>query len=286
MYKIIFIDIDGTLRNNKKQISKRCKDAINNLVSNGILVVLTSGRPNTYTENISKEVGASRYIISSNGGSIYDYKEKKNLYTNVMNKEEVLKLYNIANNSGVRFIMNTNTSRVVTKLKHYDGSEIELKEDIELFVNKNDITQCVISDQDFYKMKMVKKEVVKLKDVEIKYQAKKLLDESEPITESTTIDIANINSSKGNAIKILCTILKIDLKDTIAIGDDANDISMLKTVGYAVAMDNAINRVKEYADEITKSNEEDGVAIFLEKLNRIIKEEKNEKYKRNSEEQI
>ena len=65
-------------------------------------------------------------------------------------------------------------------------------------------------------------------------------------------------------------MLKIDTKDAIAIGDDNNDISMLKTVGYAVAMDNATVGVKEYANEITKSNEEDGVAIFLEKINNNI----------------
>lgn len=266
MYKIIFIDIDKTLRNNKKEITQRCKNAIKNVVNQGIVVVLTSGRPNNYTEKISIEAGASQYIISSNGGNIYDYNEKKKIYTNVMNKEAILKLYNIAINAGVRFIMNTDESRFVTKLKHYDGSEIELKEDIESFISNNNITQCVITDSDFSKIKEIKKEVIKIENVEIKYQSKKLLDEREEITDSTTIDIANVDSSKGNAVKRLCEFLEIDIKDAIAIGDDANDISMLKTVGYSVAMENASDEVKEYANEITKSNEEDGVAIFLEKL--------------------
>ena len=270
MYKIIFIDIDGTLRNNKKEISQRCKNVINNLVNKGMIIVLTSGRPNNYTEKISREINASQYIISSNGGNVYDYYNRKNLYTNVMDKKDVLKLYNLAEEAGVRFIMNTDKSRVVTKLKHYDGSEIELKQDIETFVNNNDITQCVISDQDFYKVKKIKEKVVLMDNIEIKYQAKKLIDENEPITESTTIDIANITSSKGNAVKHLCDLLKIDTKDAIAIGDDNNDISMLKTVGYAVAMDNATVGVKEYANEITKSNEEAGAAIFLEKINNNI----------------
>lgn len=192
MYKIIFIDIDKTLRNDKKEITQRCKDAIKNIVNKGILVVLTSGRPNNYTEKVSREAGTSKYIISSNGGNIYDYNAKKKIYTNVMNKEAILKLYNIAKNAGVRFIMNTDENRFVTKLKHYDGSEIELKENIETFVENNDITQCVISDRDFYKIKKIKNEVIKVETVEIKYQSKKLLDEREEITDSTTIDIAQM----------------------------------------------------------------------------------------------
>ena len=82
MYKIIFIDIDGTLRNKNKEITQRTKKAIKNVVDKGIIVVLASGRPRKYTQNVNKEAGASQYIISSNGGNVYDCKERKNLYTN------------------------------------------------------------------------------------------------------------------------------------------------------------------------------------------------------------
>ena len=61
-------------------------------------------------------------------------------------------------------------------------------------------------------------------------------------------------------------MLDIDLKDAVAIGDDYNDISMFKVVGHSVAMENANYDVKQYVDEITLSNEEEGVAVFLEKL--------------------
>ena len=79
-------------------------------------------------------------------------------------------------------------------------------------------------------------------------------------------DIANIDSNKGNAVKKLLKILKIAKDETIAIGDDNNDLSMFEQVGYKVAVDNAIDIVKEKADEITLSNDEDGVAVFLDKL--------------------
>ena len=80
MYEAIFIDIDGTLRDNNKNISMRTRMAIKNIVEKGIYVVLSSGRPKKYTEEISKECGASQYIITSNGGNIYNYELNKIIY--------------------------------------------------------------------------------------------------------------------------------------------------------------------------------------------------------------
>ena len=62
------------------------------------------------------------------------------------------------------------------------------------------------------------------------------------------------------------SIKSIKKEETIAIGDDSNDVSMFKEVGLSVAMGNANDKIKEIADVVTLSNEEDGVAIFLEKL--------------------
>ena len=64
MYKVIFIDIDGTLRDNNKKISDRTIDAIENITKKGIFVILCSGRPRKYTENLSRQCKASKYIIT------------------------------------------------------------------------------------------------------------------------------------------------------------------------------------------------------------------------------
>ena len=70
MYKIIFIDIDGTLRNDKKEITNRTKEAIQQIVEKGIQVVICSGRRRKYTEEVSKEALASKCVIVCNGGEI------------------------------------------------------------------------------------------------------------------------------------------------------------------------------------------------------------------------
>lgn len=266
MYEAVFIDIDGTLRNNKKELTNKTIEVIKEVTKNGYLVILCSGRPRKYTEDVSKKCFASKYIITSNGGNIYDYENNKVLYTNKMNEEACIQLYNIAKEAKTRFMMNVGENRIVNQLKYFDGSEVLLKEDINTFVKNNDVVQCVIADSDYDKIKSLKPYIEKIKNVEIKNQHKSLINESFPKEGTIYYDIANIGSSKGNAIKEFCKILNIDLKNTIAIGDDYNDVSMFKIAGYSVVMQNANNEVKKYADYITLSNEENGVAVFLEKL--------------------
>ena len=108
--------------------------------------------------------------------------------------------------------------------------------------------------------------IEKVENVEIKNRHKSLLDAKFKDDKTIFCDIANIDSNKGNAVKKLLEILNIKKEETIAIGDDINDLSMFEQVGYKVAVDNAINIVKENADEITLSNDKDGVALFLDKM--------------------
>ena len=266
MIKAIFIDIDGTLRDSKEQINKRTIESIKKVASKGILVVICSGRPRKYTEDISKQCNASKYIICSNGGAIYDYKEKRVIYENVMNKNACIDLYKIAVEAGVRFIMNVGENRVVNHIKHHDGSEIEMKTNIETFIKENNVVQCVIVDEDLEKIRKLKPAIEKIKKVKINNQHKALIDSNTKQGGSIYYDIANMDCNKGNAIKKFCKTMSIDLSDTIAIGDGHNDISMFQMVGYSVAMENAAEDVKAYANEVTATNEENGVAQFLEKL--------------------
>ena len=226
---------------------------------------MCSGRPRKYTVAVSRECFASKYIITSSGGMIYDYEQNKILYVNKMNKEALIELYKIANPEGVRFIMAVGEGRVVNKVKHPD-QEQKLEESIEHFVYSNDVVQCTIADNDFDKIKNLIPRIEKVKNVEIKNRHKSLLDIKFKDDKTVYCDIANIDSNKGIAVKKLLEILDIKKEESIAIGDDNNDLPMFEQVGYKVAMDNAIDIVKEKADEITLSNDEDGVAVYLEKL--------------------
>ena len=265
MYKAIFIDIDGTLRNDDREITYKTKEAIKNVREKGILVILCSGRPIITTKEISKESCASNYIITSNGAYGYDYIENKCIFKNPMRIEDCLEIYKIAKENDVNFIMNTEMGRVVLK-KTSNNSDKILDEPIEEFLNKTEVMQCLIQDTSFEKIKSLRPLIEKMENVEIKNQSKSLTNINIKPRETTYCDIADIKTSKGYGIKKMCENLKIDIKDTVSIGDDYNDISMFNVTGLSVAMGNANDDVKSKAKYITKSNNDEGVAKVLEKI--------------------
>jgi len=265
-YRAVFIDIDGTLRDDKKKVSLRTINAIKNVVNSNCFVVLCSGRGQKYTEQVSKECNASNYIITSSGSNVYDYKNKEYLFQNAMNKNSCIELYRIAKEMNLRFSMNVEKGIVTNKLKYFDGSEIELIEPIEKFVEYNTVFQCNIATKEYEIMKLAIPFLEKVKDCEIKNKHKSLVNSSLEKSGDIYCDIGNIGSCKGDAIEKFCRALNIDLDDTVGIGDDCNDISMFEKVGYSVVMGNASDEIKKYGDEVTLTNNDDGVAVFLEKL--------------------
>ena len=272
MYKAIFIDIDGTLRNDDREITYKTKEAIKNIREKGILVILCSGRPIITTLKISKKSCASNYIITSNGAYGYDYIENKCIFKNPMRIEDCLEIYKIAKENDVNFIMNTEMERVVLK-KTSNNSDKILDVPIEEFLNKTEVMQCLIQDTSFEKIKSLRPLIEKMENVEIKNQSKSLTNINIKPRETTYCDIADIKTSKGYGIKKMCENLKIDIKDTVSIGDDYNDISMFNVTGLSVAMGNANEDVKSKAKYITKSNNDEGVAEVLENLEKILKGE-------------
>lgn len=269
MYKIIFIDIDGTLRNDKKEITEKTKEAIYKAKEKGIYVVICSGRPRKYVEDVSKKALASSYVVGCNGGEIYDYKEEKTIYINALENEEVVALWHMAERYDVQLIMISKGKRIVRKQTD-DNTDILLEEPIENFVINNPITQCVCSSSELEKIQKIKEETNDIKNIEIVNLSKCLVNDKLPKEKPFFLDITCKGTSKGNAIKKLCKYLKIDLKDSVAIGDSYNDVTMFEVVGHSVAMGNAPEDIKKIVDEITDTNNKDGVAKFVENLNKEV----------------
>lgn len=265
MYKVVFIDIDGTLKNDLGEISDRTKEAVRRAVESGIIVVICSGRPVRSTVEVSKKCLASEFVITSNGAYGYNYKENKCVFKNKMEKQACIKLYELAKENDVNFIMNTENGRFVLKETNNEHDTI-LSESIESFVEKLDVMQCLLHDSSFEKIKNLKPYVEKIENVGIKNQSKSLTNPNQKPLSYTYFDIADEKTSKGFGVKKMCEALNIKLQDAISIGDDYNDISMFEQTGLSVVMGNANDEVKSKAKYETLSNNEDGVAVFLEKL--------------------
>lgn len=261
MKKLILIDSDGTLRKTDGTFSDRTKEIIKLVVEAGHYVVICTGRPRYHTEEIMKEVGASQVIVSNNGADIYNVITKEEIGSYYINKDECYRIIEYTHSNDLRLVISTGYVEYVSKdlrndnqiLLDYDNYQEQLK-DIDVF-------QCLIVERDIDKLEKLKAEIFNSKNIELK----------NGMTFTTAgydswFTIGNPNANKGNALITLAKYLNIDIKDTIAIGNDYNDISMLKEAGFSICVDNALDEVKEYSDYITLSNDCDGVAVVLEKV--------------------
>ena len=265
-YKIIFIDIDGTLRNNKKEVTPYTSQIIKQAVEAGFIIVICSARYRQYTIDVSKKANASPFIISSNGADIYNYKTNTTIFNKNINPEIIKKLYDIVIKHDAFIGLDTDGDRYVNIIRHPEREVII--DNLDRILNTYKITQCVLHSPDSEKVRSMINEVKNLNEpqIEIKNTTKYLTEPIGTPPPNFFCDVGNSQTTKGTGIKILLDYLNIPKEQSIAIGDGLNDLLMFNSVGHKVAMGNSISQVLNEADEITLSNEEDGVAKYIEKL--------------------
>ena len=118
MYKLIAIDLDGTLLNSKGEVSERNRLAINQAMAQGIEVVLCSGRVRGSIDSIATEVGANNYIISGNGAEVYDAKNKEVIYQKFISKERTLEIAKFCEENSIFYSVHAENSIIASSLKH------------------------------------------------------------------------------------------------------------------------------------------------------------------------
>ena len=263
MYKLIALDMDGTVLNDKKEITKRTKDAIAKAKELGVKVVLSSGRPidglYQFLEKLDL-VEDDEYILSYNGCLVQENKSKKIIHEVVLDKEDLNYIYDLSVKLGVNMqAFSTKRGLITPKISKYT--------EYEAMLNNIDITVTDFSDMenDEYSAKIMMLDEPEILDEAISKLPKEAY-EKYNIVKSTPffLEIINKNGHKGETLKALGEYLGIKREEMIAIGDAANDISMIEYAGLGVAMANASEDVKKVADLITVSNEEDGVAKVIE----------------------
>jgi len=258
MYRIVFFDLDETLLTDEKTVLEENKKAILEVNKLDVNTVICSGRQANAVKMFKDMAGTGRYVICTNGTEIYDYKEDKEVYTCEIDKESVLELYNLAIKEDLLIKIDTPSIRYVNKMKFAGDEEKELTIEIDEIL-KNNILQISIGVQNEEMRKKINDIVDKHFNIKIENDyVLKCKEEKVCI-----INIINKEASKGKAILKLCEYLNIDIEDTIAFGDDLNDISMISTVGCGVAMENAKEEIKKIAKEITLTNNEPGIARVL-----------------------
>lgn len=264
--KIFFFDLDGTLLNSKKEISVATKNALKEFTEQGNHFCISSGRPLSYIIDIYKKLGfdfKGSYLIGFNGSQIYDVDNKKIIYKIGVPHNIIMDIWDMAYSMGIH-IHTFNDSYIISTKEDKETKSYEKKNYIPVkYVSKEKILEQMSEDEPA-KLIAIDNDHLKLEkfrdEIKLKYGNKLTV----LFSSDCYLEIFNINSGKGNAVTKLCNILNIPIKNSLAAGDQENDISMIKAAGIGIAMINGVDEVKKIADVITKKdNDNDGLVEFI-----------------------
>ena len=263
--KLIAMDLDGTLNNDEKRITKKTWDALMAAQEKGIRLALASARPSPglFKERdilCLQEHGG--ILMSYNGGRIVDATTGKTLFETAMDLWQTKEVLRFLETLPVTPILDDGKQFYVTDKTAY-------KVDYECR-NNNMVCSEVENLADFLSFAPIKI-LMSVQPEELPAIQKKIADFlPEELTVVQTapfyLEVIPKRINKGQGVRDICSVLGISAEQVIAFGDAANDIPMLQTAGVGVAMGNAARAVKDAADFVTLSNNEDGIAFALERF--------------------
>ncbi len=284
MITSITTDMDGTLLNEHQEISEANKQAILNAQQQGIEVIVATGRSYEEARFVIQDAGISCDIICANGAEVRN-KQGELVYQAEIETERAKEITAVLNETGIYFEIYTDQG---TYTENYEMG-IELIVDIFTTANPNVSEEQVrqVAKERFEKghikliedyaalledsTKLVYKFLVFSFDQKQLAEANKKLNELSGIAISSSgkenIEVNSVDAQKGVALEKLLHGKGLSAEDAMAMGDNLNDLSMMKVVGRPVAMGNALDQVKEFCPFITATNKENGVAkAILEAL--------------------
>ncbi len=264
-YKLIALDLDGTLKNSENKITPKTREALIKAQELGIKVVLASGRPTPGLRHEAKELELDRfggYLLSFNGAHVSDYQTKETIYEQTLTIEEAKKAYDRAKEYNLA-VMTYENNEVVT--------EDEKDEYVLVEGNINDINIKKIEDFKANLKDPIHKVLCTGKP---EYVATIIDEYKEPFGDTLSIyrsapffvEVMAQGIDKAASLDRLASKLGIKQEEVMAFGDGYNDLSMIEYAGLGVAMANAVDGVKERANVVTLSNNEDGIAYMLAKV--------------------
>ncbi len=258
MSTFIFSDINDTIKPENGKITDFCVKTLKCLKQKNIEFVLVTGKNRQKTEEFSSIYGGSRYIITSNGGEVFDTINREVIYSTPIPVSSILILYEFSIKNNFRFILNVEDDfRFTTRVKYFDGSEKQI-DDINSVLSNYNVIGGLITEIPTNLVNIVKQKIIETVGVTIGNQGEN--------KGNNFIDFISEYANKGVAIKKLVKHLKVDYDKTISIGNERNDISMFSATCHSIAVNNACNEIKAIVDEVIGSVDEDGVAKFLNTL--------------------
>ncbi len=264
-YKVLVLDIDGTLTNSQKIITPKTKQLLCEVQELGVKLVLASGRPTPGITPLANELELENhggFILPFNGARIIDCQSKKTIFEQVLPMEMIPLLYRSSQEYNVP-IVTYNDCSIITEKSDDQYVNIEARinkmpvRQVDNFIETINfhVTKCLMVGEGNYLSNVEK-------DMKARFGDRLNVYRSEPFF----LEIMPQNIDKAYSLGKLSEYLGCTREEMIACGDGFNDLSMIRYAGLGVAMANAQPIVKESADFITLSNDEDGVAHVIEKF--------------------
>ena len=252
-YKLIAVDMDGTLLTDNKEITPSTLKGINNLIKDNKIFCISTGRPfygvKPYLDIIEGDIP----LILYNGAIVTFSKTKKVLLSCNLTSDQSTKILDIINKYDGTFIFWSDEKLYVNKINDYTTKYFGISKAEPILLNEKiiiphgNITKIIWFDEN---EKLVEYQKTVLKDFN---------DVNFFTSQPVFLEFVSQGISKAKAMEVIGNYYNINPSEMIAVGDGCNDIPMLEYAGLGVAMANASDDVKDNADYITLSNEEDGV---------------------------
>lgn len=268
--KLVASDLDGTLLNKNKEITPRLFAALKKLDELGIYFVPSTGRPFGTVPQAIKELPFLKYVITSNGATIYDAVEQKNIIENYLTPEAVDAVIEIARELPVITEYFIEGKAYIAKKVYDDLSPFDLTESHVTYI-KNSRTPV----EDFWNE--MKRNNTVLENINLVFADMELRKETwnrlkalglASVTAATTknIEITSLYATKAKALEKLCEVLGFTRENVLAMGDGDNDMPMIQFAGIGVAMENGEEHIKQAADIIADDCNDFGAAKILEQI--------------------
>lgn len=262
--KLLVLDLDGTLTNSEKKITPKTLDALQKLQAAGHSIVLASGRPTAGIKQVAEVLeleAKGGYVLAFNGARIMDWTTKEILFQQTLDTKYLQRLLDAAIKYELTIMTYQDGNAIAgTAPNEYSKFEARINQmelvPVDNFVQYVDfeINKCLFSGD----------------PVNVKACEDELLPElSDELSifksEDFFLEIMAKNIDKAASLDRLVKLLGMTKEQVVACGDGYNDISMIQYAGVGVAMANAKDVVKEAADVVTGSNDEDGLVPIIEK---------------------
>ena len=268
--KILFSDLDGTLLDDEKNVSSRDLDSINKIISEGHRFVIATGRPLYSAKVVAKELSLYRpgiYLACSNGGVIFDCGAEKIISARTVDFDTVGKMFEAAAKEGLH--IHTYTDEYVVSLRE--------TEELKIYCQRIKMPYRILSKiPDDLPAPPPKFIVMSIEPGKSRQILEKFEEDHRDITRGHVesvfsndflLEYLPPDVSKGNAVRMLCDLLDIPIGQSIAAGDEANDISMLDAAGLGIVVRNGTDEAKSHAGYVTeRTNNESAIAEIAEKF--------------------